>query len=303
MVKNYLLDTNILLQSPASIEGFEDNNVWLSATTLQELDMKKTGNTETGYAARECCRILDRLRTNGDFLQGIPLWNGGTLFVEPSGVSEDFLPKGFRTSAPDNRIISTGLFLMQKRKGEEVILVTNDISMRVNASVCGLKVESYRNAQIESEDAQYKGYQMIECTDGEMINQFYKEKGLVYDGKELLLENEYVVLKCGQQSAMGIYQNGEIKPVQKQTLYGWIKPMNVAQTFAMHALMAPPDEIPLVILLGPSGTSKTFLSLAAGLTQIADPNQEKSCGRYRKILISRPNVETAEKGFGSLPGI
>lgn len=42
MIKNYLLDTNILLDNAKSIYGFEDNNVWICGTTTQELDAKKT---------------------------------------------------------------------------------------------------------------------------------------------------------------------------------------------------------------------------------------------------------------------
>ena len=73
MIKNYLLDTNILLQNPQSLFGFEDNNVYLCGTTMQELDSKKTAPGELGYNARECCRILDGLRETGDLTKGVVL--------------------------------------------------------------------------------------------------------------------------------------------------------------------------------------------------------------------------------------
>ena len=73
MIKNYLLDTNILLQNPQSLFGFEDNNVYLCGTTMQELDGKKTAPGELGYNARECCRILDGLRETGDLTKGVVL--------------------------------------------------------------------------------------------------------------------------------------------------------------------------------------------------------------------------------------
>ena len=41
MKKYYVLDTNILLQSPGAIYGFEDNTVVITGTTLQELTQRK----------------------------------------------------------------------------------------------------------------------------------------------------------------------------------------------------------------------------------------------------------------------
>ena len=48
MKKYYVLDTNILLQSPNAIYGFEDNTVVITGTTLQELDSKKNLDGEIG---------------------------------------------------------------------------------------------------------------------------------------------------------------------------------------------------------------------------------------------------------------
>lgn len=36
--KNFVLDTNILLHDKNAIFGFDDNNVYITGTTLQELD-------------------------------------------------------------------------------------------------------------------------------------------------------------------------------------------------------------------------------------------------------------------------
>ena len=121
MIKNYLLDTNILLQNPTSIYGFEDNNVYLCGTTMQELDVKKTAPGELGYNARECCRILDGLRVSGDLTKGVVLHTSseaekcGKLYVEPDGVIQGLLPQGFSINVPDNRIISTCLYLNQEK--------------------------------------------------------------------------------------------------------------------------------------------------------------------------------------------
>ena len=184
MIKNYLLDTNILLQNPQSLFGFEDNNVYLCGTTMQELDSKKTAPGELGYNARECCRILDGLRETGDLTKGVVLHTAaepkkcGKLYVEPDGVDQGLLPKGFKIDVPDNRIISTCLYLNQEKLREKpIVLVTNDISMRVNASICGLHVEGYRNDQIAETD--YTGQTDITVLSS-LIDRLYAEKSIPF---------------------------------------------------------------------------------------------------------------------------
>ncbi len=309
MIKNYMLDTNILLQNPGAIFGFADNNVFICGTTLQELDGKKTAGGEIGYAARECCRIIDSLREQGDLTEGVDLENGGKFFVEPDGVSEERLPKGFSISVPDNRIISSCIYLRDVRKFP-IILVTNDISMRINASICGVKVEGYLNDHISSEEGEYTGHTTIDC-DSKYIDYLYQQKKAGKDGSFAKLpkkvremaDNEFATLRCGNQSVLTMKHSDGLEVLTSVgPVFGGVKPMNAMQIFALKALLAPADEIPLVILLGPAGTAKTFLSLAAGLTNTYLGQGDYSEERYRKILISRPNVETAEKGFGYLPG-
>lgn len=272
-VKNYVLDTNILLQNPQSLFGFADNNVYLCGTTLQELDSKKTEPGELGYNARECCRILDELRTTGDLTGGVVLKTSmdskkcGTLYVEPGGVNQSFLPEGFNISVPDNRIISTCGYLSKERlSGQPVILVTNDISMRVNASICGLNVEGYRNDQIK--DSNYSGHTDLDVT-AEEINQIWKDKELVLNRDDIeIYPNHFITLHAGQQSALTVYHpDGKLHLIPDNIrLFGNIKPLNAMQRYALWALTAPVEEIPLVVLIGPAGTAKTFLSLAAGLS-------------------------------------
>ena len=297
MIKNYLLDTNILLQSPSSIFGFDDNHVWIGGTTLQEPDAKKTAGGEVGYKARECVRILDSLREKGSLVEGIKMDNGGVLFVEPDGVSADNLPNGFSISVPDNRIISTCIYLSKKLK-RKLTLVTNDISMRVNASICGIKVEGYRNDQVE--DTGYTGHCDLACTEDD-IDELYKEGIVELDAADLK-ENEFVRMKVGQKSALGVYRKNAIHLIdtKKLTLFGGIRPKNYMQSYAIWALLQPAEEIPLVIFKGAAGSGKTFLALAAGLHQTY-VSQNRFDGDYNRIIISRPSAESYNE-LGYLPG-
>ena len=298
MIKNYLIDTNILLSNPNSIFGFEDNNVYICGTTLQELDSKKNAPGELGYNAREACRILDSLREQGDLIEGVKLENGGMFFVEPDGVNQAYLPEGYSIQVPDNRIISSCIHMNKNNcKTNKVILLTNDVSMRVNATICGLKVQGVINDHVE--DDSYTGIR-DENVSGDIIDQLYKQKEIsIPEGIEGLLENEFVTLHCGKQSALSVHRNGKLYHIDAPDAIGKITPKNSAQTYAMWALAQP--DIPLVILEGVAGSAKTFLSLVMGLTQARIDEQDTSA-LYSKMMISRPNNNSSDKDFGFLPG-
>ena len=309
MVKAYILDTNILLDSPRAIFGFDDNTVIITGTTLQELDSKKTAPGELGFNARETCRIIEKLRLKGDLTAGVPMDNAG-VFKVILNAGQWHMPSGYSEDKPDNQIINTVLDI-KKNQGHmfnQVILVTNDTSMRINASVCAAAcgfsdfVESYRNDHVSSAEM-YTGKRELQVSK-EAIDYIYKNKMLppeaIFRGDiPEPVENEFFILQSDQSSALAVYRNHELKLIDTKTLHPChVQPKNASQTFALWALMQPVEEIPCVILKGPAGTAKTFLSLAAGLDQTYDSKTHRS---YDSVLISRNNV-MADADFGYLPG-
>ena len=309
MVKRFVLDTNILLQDPNALFGFADNDVILTSTTLQELDKLKTAAGEQGHHAREAIRLIEEARSGRDLVKGVSLKNGGTLFVEPGGVNAKYLPSGFFLEKSDYRIISSCCYLQERENAspapKPVILVSNDIAMRISASVIlgADHVEHYKN-RMSVEGQEFTGHIDLDVPTV-VIDALYRDGkwagagGTEKPWDEELTENLFVTLHAGQQSALSVYQKGALYPVRQKTLFGGIKPMNALQTYAIWALTNP--DIPLVILLGPAGTAKTFLSLAAGLEQTYT-SQRASDRLYQKMLISRPNAEAGDPGFGYLPG-
>lgn len=309
MVKAYILDTNILLDSPRAIFGFDDNTVIITGTTLQELDSKKTAPGELGFNARETCRIIEKLRLKGDLTAGVPMDNAG-VFKVILNAGQWHMPSGYSEDKPDNQIINTVLDI-KKNQGHmfnQVILVTNDTLMRINASVCAAAcgfsdfVESYRNDHVSSAEM-YTGKRELQVSK-EAIDYIYKNKMLppeaIFRGDiPEPVENEFFILQSDQSSALAVYRNHELKLIDTKTLHPChVQPKNASQTFALWALMQPVEEIPFVILKGPAGTAKTFLSLAAGLDQTYDSKTHRS---YDSVLISRNNV-MADADFGYLPG-
>lgn len=303
MVKRFVIDTNIFLHNnPKSvIEGFEDNIIVICGTVLQELDHHKTDVGETGFNARETCRVLDAISNKGDLIKGVSTESGGTIVLEPNGVSQEYLPEGYSIDRPDNRIISTCIYLNKGNKSKrKVVLVTNDTSLRLNAKACGVEVQEYWNSIVE--ESGYKGYIDLDV-DAKIINALYEKKFVELSSKQMdkLLENEFVTLHADKQSALSIFRKGQLELIPaEQSLYGWVKPKNALQSYAMWALTAPAETIPLVILIGPPGVAKTFLSIAAGLDQTYVAQDRSQCPYY-KVLISRPS-SNAFQNEGFLPG-
>lgn len=303
--KIYVIDTNILLESPNALFGFQDNRVVVTGTTIQEIDKKKTHSGDIGYHAREIGRLIEDLRKKGNLLEGVPLQNGGEFQIYPDKIHK--LPLGFSSDSPDNRIISSTLNIMEEEKTradvEKVVLVTNDAMMRVNASVCGIcDVEFYRNDHI-STDQEYRGWDSYQILN-DQINFLYSNGWLPVENASFE-ENEFLHLTSGEKNALGIYQQKQIKLIQSDK----IKPMgitakNMKQKFALYALTAPVKEIPFVILKGPAGCAKTFLSLAAGLDNTYERIMKKwktDKDGYKRVFISRNNV-MSDADFGYLPG-
>src|SRR5687768_15636651 len=64
-VKNYILDTNVLLHDPNSILNFEENTVLIPIDVIEEIDTFKRESSELGQNARSVSRCLDELRAKG----------------------------------------------------------------------------------------------------------------------------------------------------------------------------------------------------------------------------------------------
>ena len=71
----FVLDTNVLMHDPASLFRFDEHDLYLPMTTLEELDNHKKGMSEVARNARMVSRSLDQLiaGTTGTLEEGIPL--------------------------------------------------------------------------------------------------------------------------------------------------------------------------------------------------------------------------------------
>lgn len=289
--KTFVIDTNILLHDPDAIKRFKNSDVLLPLGILEELDAMKRLSDEVGKNARNVMRFISALQINGDLQSGVEIENGirVRVHIDVKAAEKKSFPLPLDRNA--HRLLMIAFHL--KEMGEQVVVVSKDFVIRVKAEAIGLEAEDYENLKF-SYDKLYKGYQKLEVPKRE-IDMFYKDGFLVKEGP--FFPNEYVVLSCVEQSSAVTKYNHvtkRLEPLLKINRDIWgIQPLNVEQKCALDLLLR--DDIQLVTLVGPAGTGKTMMALAAGLRKVFDESV------YTKILVSRPIIPLG-KDIGYLPG-
>lgn len=296
--KIFVLDTSVILHDHNSINNFEEHDVAIPITVLEELDNFKIGNDTKNFACREFIRILDKLSKNQTLLDWVPLngsdKKGKFKIIMQNENSDVDAEKIFGRNKNDHKILNAALTLREQEPGRNVILVSKDINLRLKAKALNLPAEDYETGKIKEESTDYSGQTVIENVDPEIIQELYKnnETTNIEILGEKKVNNGFYILKNDKNSILCFFNpiKQVIERVEKQYVYG-IKPKNAEQTFALHALLN--DNIKLVTLQGVAGTGKTLLALASALEQ---------SNRYHQIILARPIVPLSNKDIGFLPG-
>lgn len=293
--KIFVLDTSVILHDHESIINFDEHDVAIPITVLEELDNFKVGRETKNFEAREAIRFIDKLSGEYTLQDWIPLGEsrGNFRIVMHSNLKVD-AEKAFDMSKNDHKILNAALTLMNEEKGREVIMVTKDINLRIKAKALELNAEDYQTGKIKNTQHINTSTPTIEGIDSETIRRLYTDHRLSDTdilGKEKE-NNQYYILKNGRSSSLAYYNpfNDTIDQVEKQYTYG-VKPRNAEQAFALHAIMNP--DIKLVSLQGVAGTGKTLLALAGAIEQR---------NMYNQIILARPIVPLSNKDIGYLPG-
>jgi PhoH-like ATPase len=309
-VKNYVLDTNVLLHDPHCVYRFADNHVWIPVDVLSELDKFKNEQTERGANARTVHRFLTRCFNQNSKLvrNGARTREGGTIRI---GVNEFLtgpkIPEELRQfqqifrhlDKADNRILAHCLYV-QSRCPEKTILVSKDLNMQLKALAIGLQAQDYENDKVEVKDVEGYSHRTIEV-DPHLMQRFASSRELALEGKiaSTLYPNEYVFLSAGDHKMMparhignGLCRRLNLPPTLINPHGVHLKPLNLGQQCLLDALLDP--EIALVTCYGQAGTGKTLLAVAAGLhlfwSQI-----------FSGMIVSRPVVAMGDT-LGFLPG-
>jgi PhoH-like ATPase len=295
--KLLVLDTNVILHDSNCINNFEEHDVVVPITVIEELDRFKKGNDDVNFHARSFLRHLDEI--TGDMLSadGASLGPGlGSIRVVISGLMDEELRAAFFQDEPDHRILNTALWLRKREPGRRVILVSKDTNLRIKARSLGLPAEDYTSDKVESFDKLYTGKRTINGVPGEVVDHFYANGGEVPHSELAFipnpLANENFILRNGSKSVLATYRAAReaYMRVEKLGAYG-VKPRNAEQSFALNVLTN--NDINLVSMVGKAGTGKTLLALAAAL---------ECRSQYRQILLARPVVPLSNRDIGYLPG-
>lgn len=313
--KAFVLDTNVLIHDPNALLNFEEHQVLIPMTVLEELDKLKSGKASVSAECRAAIRMIDRVLGEAapeQIRQGVPIWRAptrthvGTLSVLMDQAEGGIQP--LSNSLNDNKIINLLVSLQVTDQQTRIVLVTKDINMRLKARACGLAAEDYTNDHMVSDIKQLsKGYtnftgsfwdrfnrvetvqamgetrhylKRSDWTDQVYPNQFVvDEQGFI--GRVLSVDAENIVLRDMNHERL-----------MSQEVWG-LRPHNIHQAMALDLLRDP--QVHLVSLTGPAGSGKTILALATAIEQSIE---EK---RFNKIIATRSTPPLAEE-HGFLPG-
>jgi PhoH-like ATPase len=317
----YVLDTNVLMHDPTALFRFEEHDVFLPMTVLEELDAAKKGTSEVSRNARQVSRFINELIEHGDgrrieqgldlrLPQGLQLDRGaqvGRLYFQTQQAEP--AAAGKKRQIPDNLILAAVVALREQHHDVPVVLVSKDINLRIKASIFGIAAEDYENDRaLDDFSLLYAGHSELPAdfwerhpevrSWSERGHTFYEVKPrkdedwqphqFLYLPGDNEIELRVLRVRDGAATLQIVddYRGGS------HNVWG-ITARNREQNFALNALMDP--DVDFVTLLGTAGTGKTLLALAAGLAQTMDQQ------RYREIIMTRATVSVGED-IGFLPG-
>lgn len=294
--KIFVLDTSVILYDHQAVKNFQEHDVAIPITVLEELDNFKKGNDTINFEAREFIRFLDKLSGEYTLSDWIPINGRGrgkfkVIMHERGSVDAE---RVFGERKADHRILNGAIAMRDENPDRKVIMVTKDVNLRLKAKSLDLTAEDYETGKIKNVNDLHTGNIVLENVKQSVIDRIYAEGFVSY---ELLFDqkpaaNTYYVLKNNKAAVLCYFnaENESLERIDKRNAYG-IKPRNAEQTFAMHAVLN--KHVSLVTIQGVAGTGKTLLALAAAMEQ----KQE-----YRQIYLARPIVPLSNKDIGFLPG-
>ncbi|MFN5627827.1 MAG: PhoH family protein [Bacteroidota bacterium] len=293
--KIYVLDTSVILFDHQAMTSFQENDVAIPITVLEEVDRFKKGNDVINFQAREFIRILDELSKKNLLIDWIPInGNKGKLKILMHENSDPDANKIFGENKADHKIINAAIRLKSERKDAKVILVTKDINLRLKAKSLNIQAEDFETGKVKDIEHLYKGKSEITNISRRAIDKLYTEGFCLPKDVRIKepISNHYYILSHDQASVLANYnpQTKRIEKIQRENVYG-IKPRNAEQSFAIHAILNP--EVKLVSIQGTAGTGKTLIALAGAIAQKQN---------FHQIYLARPIVPLSNKDIGFLPG-
>lgn len=284
----YILDTSVLIHDPQSFKTFKNSTCILPITVLDELDKLKKQFSEAGKNARHAIHLIDEISMLGDISTGILLEDNIFFKID----TNNYPTKHGDSLYGDTRIVACADAINIVNQNVRVVLVSNDINLRVRARAIGILAEGYNKNKTSSNT--FEGMRDIENIEaGDELISHGKVDPRHYELD--IFPNEFVsfVDDNGEDIASGRkVAPGCIKLVKKSYPWG-VSPRNKEQTFSLDILTDL--EVPLITLTGKAGCGKSLMALAAGLDLVVNRRS------YDKFIIFRP-IQPVGKDIGYLKG-
>jgi PhoH-like ATPase len=323
-IKNYVLDTNVLIHDPSSWMRFKDNTVIIPVEVTTELDKFKSENSARGESARKVIRDLEKLFPNQESLmKGVPTPGGGKICIVTNVYAalsdEEIKSKSLRMrelfkltanfrESMDDRILACAIYVSDANDlfPPPTHLVSKDVNVRLRAKALGLIAEDYRNDKTEiqeNENAKAKGYMTVRV-DVKRLQRFRSEGQVELSPNDSqipkLVPYCYVFLQdaanpSNREPAKHL-ENGQFRKLISRSLRVGagitITPRNDGQRFLIDALLD--ESVDLVTVEGKAGSGKTLLATAAALYLQQSRQKEKFLATRAIIPMGRD--------IGFLPG-
>lgn len=289
-MQTYVLDTNIIMHNPYFINTLKNSYIVIPSIVLEELDNNKN-NPDVSLNVRIFSNILDKLYKSNYITEN----NSKVVILTPT--FDDFCIDYLKNMTKNDNLIISLAYMLSKKNN--VILVTNDILMKVKARGIGLNVKNVTDNEIYNElDSVYSGYTEFYLDDKYIDTLFYnKILDINIIDKIKIYPHMFIILKSFDSKKSALVKIDENCSYMElinipENIWG-IKPKNAQQIMLLNLLLN--KNIPLVTIAGGSGTGKTLLTLASSLYMVEDEMQ------YKKIICTKPVVPNG-KDIGFLPG-
>ena len=306
MRKHFILSTRTLVSKRNVTQSFgPDNTVYVPMVVMEEIENKYCEQiNERGKIARETLAYLGSFHID-ELKKGVVQKNGSILKVTTNYKDEEIpaIIGSAECTKLDKRILQTCLGVKKEIPEDEcVVLVSKKDTLRKKAEMMGIKAQTFRDELLPEISEQYTGRKTIYVSRN-AIQKFREHREIpiseviVKEAMQDIYSNIFIEMRCGYEHEEGRVFQDKIIQLSFNKYYPYRAiPKSSGQRFIVEALMMDPDVAQLVIIKGPAGTGKTYLSLAAGL----DLTVEKKT-YSNKILCSRSVTETGER-IGFLPG-
>jgi PhoH-like ATPase len=305
-------DTSSLLMEGVSIlKVLPECTLIIPSIVIQELE-KKRGHSTLGFLAREWLHLVESIRSE----EGIKLRDGValedypeiTLRVEPNHSSQKSLPSHLQDGSADSTILAVAQNIKNEDVYSEVVILSNDLPLRLHATL-DLKIPAYEFNSAEvtgasSFDGRYPitvsneeySESLISSSSGEYLtfveDQMFEKlpkNRASHSIVELKLEN-------GELIDTFLFENSGISSYCRKQRVSEIVARTLEQDIALHYLLEPADELPIVSLGGSAGTGKTLITMAAAISEMRSKH-------YQKVIVFRSLHEMGKgQELGFLPG-